>query len=71
MGSRNPLRNDSRQLSHYKMYKANKQWVTACTTFLLTIGAIAATNTAKADDVANNANTMSNADTYRQVKFKW
>lgn len=69
MGSRNPLRNDSRQLSHYKMYKANKQWVTACTTFLLTIGAIAATNTAKADDVANNANTMSNADTYRQVNL--
>lgn len=45
MSKRNPLRNATPENKNYKLYKAKKQWITACATFLLTLGATAAVNT--------------------------
>lgn len=54
MSKRNPLRNSTRKNTNYKLYKAKKQWVTACATFLLTFGATAVFNSANAQTVNNN-----------------
>lgn len=54
MSKRNPLRNSTRKNTNYKLYKAKKQWVTACATFLLTFGATAVFNSTNAQTVNNN-----------------
>lgn len=54
MSRNNPLRNSTRKNTNYKLYKAKKQWVTACATFLLTFGATAVVTTANAQADTNN-----------------
>lgn len=39
MGKNNKLKNSTPERRNYKLYKAKKQWITACATFLLTFGA--------------------------------
>lgn len=48
MGKNNPLRDMTPQRRNYKLYKAKKQWFTACATFLVALGAMAATSTVQA-----------------------
>lgn len=48
MGKNNPLRDMTPQRRNYKLYKAKKQWFTACATFLVALGAMAATSTVHA-----------------------
>ena len=42
MGKNNPLRSMTPKNKNYKLYKAKKQWITACATFMLAFGATAA-----------------------------
>ena len=44
MGKNNPLRSMTPKNKNYKLYKAKKQWITACATFMLAFGATAAVN---------------------------
>ncbi|WP_076461337.1 MBG domain-containing protein [Limosilactobacillus caccae] len=55
MGKNNRLNNVNSQRKNYRLYKAKKQWITACATFFFTLGASAAvmtSNAAAADDPA-------------------
>lgn len=55
MSKNNPLRKMTPDNRNYKMYKAKKQWVTACATFLIAMGATAVSTTVShADTTANN-----------------
>lgn len=62
MGKNNPLRDMTPQRRNYKLYKAKKQWFTACATFLVALGAMAATSTVHAapQPTAGNTNNSSN-----------
>lgn len=55
MGKNNPLRKTHPERKNYKLYKDKKQWVTACATFLIAMGATAVTSTAVHADT-NTAN---------------
>lgn len=52
MGKNNQLRDATPVRRNYKLYKVKKQWVTACATFLVAFGAMAATNNVMADPTA-------------------
>ena len=55
MSKNNPLRSMTPENRNYKLYKAKKQWITACVTFMLAFGATAVMNvSAQADEVQNN-----------------
>jgi hypothetical protein len=62
MGKNNKQRNMVPERRNYKLYKAKKQWITACATFLLTFGvtAVASNASAQADTTAQ---TSSNPQT--------
>lgn len=56
MSKNNPLRDAVRKNCNYKLYKAKKQWIYACATFLLTFGVGAlASETGHAQTVENQA----------------
>ncbi|MGM9892536.1 mucin-binding protein [Limosilactobacillus sp.] len=56
MSKNNQLKNATPERRNYKLYKAKKQWITACATFLLTFGATAVMNvSAQADQNAGSA----------------
>lgn len=59
MGKNNSLRNLTPERKNYKLYKAKKQWFTACATFLVAFGAMAVTNNVQAskEPVASGATT--------------
>ncbi|MBB1069396.1 KxYKxGKxW signal peptide domain-containing protein [Limosilactobacillus sp. RRLNB_1_1] len=44
MGKNNPLRGGIPENRNYRLYKAKKQWITACATFMLAFGATAVIN---------------------------
>lgn len=54
MSKNNRLKNATPERRNYKLYKAKKQWITACATFLLTFGATAVMNVSAQADVENN-----------------
>ncbi len=54
MGKNNSLRNMTPQRKNYKLYKAKKQWITACATFMFMFGATAVITTDAHADVVNN-----------------
>ncbi|WP_367341241.1 MBG domain-containing protein [Limosilactobacillus sp.] len=55
MSKNNPLRKYTPENRNYRLYKAKKQWITACATVLMALGATAATQVnAQAD--SNNGN---------------
>lgn len=56
MGKNNDQKNMVPERRNFKLYKAKKQWITACATFLLTFGATAVLN------VSANAETNANPD---------
>lgn len=60
MGKNNSLRNVTPERKNYKLYKAKKQWFTACATFLVAFGAMAVTNNVEAskEPVASGATTI-------------
>lgn len=45
MSKNNSLRNMTKENKNYKLYKAKKQWITACATFMFMFGATAVVNT--------------------------
>ena len=55
MSKNNRLRNATPERRNYKLYKAKKQWITACATFLLTFGATAVMNVSAQADTNENS----------------
>lgn len=66
MGKINKKNNLMPVRRNYKLYKAKKQWLTACVTFLLTFGTTAVVNASvHADEVANSESISENNATIR------
>ena len=62
MGKNNRQRNLVPERRNFKLYKAKKQWITACATFLLTFGATAVMNvSASADANSDTGSTTPQA----------
>lgn len=55
MSKNNPLRSMTPENRNYKLYKAKKQWITACATFMLAFGATAVMNVSVQADAGNNS----------------
>ncbi|MCC4325106.1 BspA family leucine-rich repeat surface protein [Limosilactobacillus reuteri] len=71
MGKNNPLRSMTPKNKNYKLYKAKKQWITACATFMLAFGATAVVNANVQADTTTPATTQvsgSNATESAQLK---
>ena len=58
MGKNNPLRSMTPKNKNYKLYKAKKQWITACATFMLAFGATAVVNASVQADTTTQATTQ-------------
>ncbi|MCH5379727.1 MBG domain-containing protein [Limosilactobacillus reuteri] len=63
MGKNNPLRSMTPKNKNYKLYKAKKQWITACATFMLTFGATAVVNASVQADTTTPATTQASGST--------
>ncbi|MCC4347452.1 BspA family leucine-rich repeat surface protein [Limosilactobacillus reuteri] len=63
MGKNNPLRSMTPKNKNYKLYKAKKQWITACATFMLTFGATAVVNASVQADATTLATTQASGST--------
>lgn len=63
MGKNNPLRSMTPKNKNYKLYKAKKQWITACATFMLAFGATAAVNASVQADTTTPATTQASGST--------
>ncbi|MCW3764620.1 MBG domain-containing protein [Weissella confusa] len=63
MGKNNPLRSMTPQNKNYKLYKAKKQWITACATFMLGFGATAVVNASVQADTTTPATTQVSGST--------
>ncbi|MBB1079593.1 KxYKxGKxW signal peptide domain-containing protein [Limosilactobacillus sp. STM2_1] len=57
MSKNNPLKRMVPEKRNYKLYKAKKQWITACATFMLAFGATALVNTSVQADVKGKTAT--------------
>lgn len=71
MGKNNRLRNQMPQRRNYRMYKAKKQWITACVTFFMLFGAgalisdnahAATKNVTNVQEETTNTNSNKNKD---------
>lgn len=58
MGKNNPLRSMTPKNKNQKLYKAKKQWITACATFMLAFGATAVVNASVQADTTTPATTQ-------------
>ncbi|WP_225360163.1 KxYKxGKxW signal peptide domain-containing protein [Limosilactobacillus reuteri] len=58
MGKNNPLRSMTPKNKNYKLYKAKKQWITACATFTLAFGTTAVVNASVQADTTTPATTQ-------------
>ena len=63
MGKNNPLRSMTPKNNNYKLYKAKKQWITACATFMLAFGATAVVNASVQADTTTPATTQVSGST--------
>ncbi|WP_433596910.1 MBG domain-containing protein [Limosilactobacillus reuteri] len=63
MGKNNPLRSMTPKNKNYKLYKAKKQWITACATFMLAFGATAVVNASVQADTTTSATTQASGST--------
>ncbi|MGN1283649.1 MAG: MBG domain-containing protein [Limosilactobacillus sp.] len=54
MGKNNKQKNMTPERRNYRLYKAKKQWITACATFMLTFGATAVVNASVQADTTDN-----------------
>ncbi|MEY8442414.1 MBG domain-containing protein [Lactobacillaceae bacterium 24-114] len=64
MGKNNSLRRMTPQNRNYKLYKAKKQWMTACATFMFAFGMSALLNTSvHADTTTNPATAQAESET--------
>lgn len=63
MGKNNPLRSMTPKNKNYKLYKAKKQWITACATFMLAFGATAVVNASVQADTTTPATTQVSGST--------
>ena len=63
MGKNNPLRSMTPKNKNYKLYKAKKQWITACATFMLAFGATAVVNASAQADTTTPATTQVSGST--------
>lgn len=57
MGKNNKQRNMTPERRNYRLYKAKKQWITACATFMLTFGVAAVVNTGVHADTTDDSST--------------
>ena len=58
MGKNNPLRSMTPKNKNQKLYKAKKQWITACATFMLAFGPTAVVNASVQADTTTLATTQ-------------
>ena len=63
MGKNNPLRSMTPKNKNYKLYKAKKQWITACATFMLAFGATAVVNASVQANTTTPATTQESGST--------
>lgn len=63
MSKNNPLRSMTPKNKNYKLYKAKKQWITACATFMLAFGATAVVNASVQADTTTPATTQASGST--------
>lgn len=63
MSKNNPLRSMTPKNKNYKLYKAKKQWITACATFMLAFGATAVVNASVQADTTTLATTQASGST--------
>ena len=63
MSKNNPLRSMTPKDKNYKLYKAKKQWITACATFMLAFGATAVVNASVQADTTTPATTQASGST--------
>ena len=63
MGKNNPLRSMTPKNKNYKLYKAKKQWITACATFMLAFGTTAVVNASVKADTTTPATTQASGST--------
>ena len=63
MGKNNPLRSMTPKNKNYKLYKAKKQWITACATFMLAFGATAVVNASVQADTTTSVTTQVSSST--------
>ena len=63
MGKNNPLRSMTPKNKNYKLYKAKKQWITACATFMLAFGATAVVNASVQANTTTPATTQASGST--------
>lgn len=63
MSKNNPLRSMTPRNKNYKLYKAKKQWITACATFMLAFGATAVVNASVQADTTTPATTQASGST--------
>lgn len=58
MGKNNPLRSMTPKNKNQKLYKAKKQWITACATFMLAFGPTGVVNASVQADTTTPATTQ-------------
>ena len=58
MGKNNPLRSMTPKNKYQKLYKAKKQWITACATFMLAFGPTGVVNASVQADTTTPATTQ-------------
>lgn len=63
MGKNNPLRSMTPKNKNQKLYKAKKQWITACATFMLAFGPTAVVNASVQADTTTPATTQVSGST--------
>ncbi|MCC4397148.1 BspA family leucine-rich repeat surface protein [Limosilactobacillus reuteri] len=67
MSKNNPLRSMTPKNKNYKLYKAKKQWITACATFMLAFGATAVVNASVQADTTTPATTQADSDSVTSI----
>ncbi|MBB1128210.1 MBG domain-containing protein [Limosilactobacillus balticus] len=67
MSKNNPLRSMTPKNKNYKLYKAKKQWITACATFMLAFGATAVVNASVQADTTTPTTTQADSDSVTSI----
>ena len=70
MGKNNPLRSMTPKNKNYKLYKAKKQWITACATFMLAFGATAVVNASVQADTTPATTQASGSTTTESAQLQ-
>lgn len=67
MSKNNPLRSMTPKNKNYKLYKAKKQWITTCATFMLAFGATAVVNASVQADTTTPATAQAGSNSVTSI----